>query len=230
MRVRDHDFPDPGEGKVAPYGIYDIGDNSGFVNVGTDHDTAAFAVESIRRWWDAAGRNRYPGAPRLLVTCDAGGSNGYRTRAWKAELAVLAAQAGLTITVLHFPPGTSKWNKIEHRLFFQITRTWRGRPLTSHQVILSTIAATTTSTGLKVTAVLDARRYPVGTEVGAEQAKDLESGSSPATASTAPGTTPSAPSPGPRHRSPAPPRRPARTWTPWPTPPSPASPAKTSPP
>ena len=111
VRVRDHDFPDPGEGKVAPYGIYDIGDNSGFVNVGTDHDTAAFAVESIRRWWDAAGRNRYPGARRLLVTCDAGGSNGYRTRAWKAELAALAAQAGLTITVLHFPPGTSKWNK-----------------------------------------------------------------------------------------------------------------------
>ena len=144
------------------------------MNVGTDHDTAAFAVESIRRWWDAAGRNRYPGARRLLVTCDAGGSNGYRTRAWKAELAVLAAQAGLTITVLHFPPGTSNWNKIEHRLFSQITRTWRGRPLTSHQVILSTIAATTTSTGLKVTAVLDARRYPLGTEVGDEQAKDLE--------------------------------------------------------
>ena len=144
------------------------------MNVGTDHDTAAFAVESIRRWWDAAGRNRYPGARRLLVTCDAGGSNGYRTRAWKAELAALAAQAGLTITVLHFPPGTSKWNKIEHRLFSQITRTWRGRPLTSHQVILSTIAATTTSTGLKVTAVLDTGRYPAGTEVSDEQARDLE--------------------------------------------------------
>ena len=174
VRVRDHDFPDPGEGKVAPYGIYDVGDNSGFVNVGTDHDTAAFAVESIRRWWDGPGKNRYPGARRLLVTCDAGGSNGYRTRAWKAELAALAAQAGLEITVLHFPPGTSKWNKIEHRLFSQITRTWRGRPLTSHQVILSTIAATTTSTGLKVTAVLDTGRYPTGTEVSDEQAKDLE--------------------------------------------------------
>ena len=174
VRVRDHDFPDPGEGKVAPYGIYDVGDNSGFVNAGTDHDTAAFAVESIRRWWDAAGRNRYPGARRLLVTCDAGGSNGYRTRAWKAELAALAAQAGLTITVLHFPPGTSKWNKIEHRLFSQITRTWRGRPLTSHQVILNTIAATTTSTGLKVTAVLDTGRYPAGTEVSDEQMRELE--------------------------------------------------------
>jgi hypothetical protein len=173
-RVRDHDFPDPGGGKAIPYGVYDIGANAGFVNVGTDHDTAQFAAESVRRWWDAIGRDRYPHAARLLVTCDAGGSNGYRARAWKAELARLAAQAGLEITVCHFPPGTSKWNKIEHRLFCHITRTWRGRPLTSHDVVVNTIAATTTATGLTVTAVLDAGRYPVGAEVTDAQMKDLE--------------------------------------------------------
>jgi hypothetical protein len=173
-RVRDHDFPDPAGGKAIPYGVYDIGDNSGFVNVGTDHDTAAFAAESVRRWWGARGKDRYPHAARLLVTCDAGGSNGYRPRAWKAELARLAAETGLQITVCHFPPGTSKWNKIEHRLFCHITRTWRGRPLTSHEVVVNTIAATTTSTGLTVTAVLDAGRYPVGAEVSDAQMKELE--------------------------------------------------------
>jgi hypothetical protein len=173
-RVRDHDFPDPGGGKAIPYGVYDIGDDSGFVNVGTDHDTAQFAAESVRRWWDAIGKDRYPGAARLLVTCDAGGSNGYRPRAWKAELARLAAGTGLEITVCHFPPGTSKWNKIEHRLFCHITRTWRGRPLTSYEVVVNTIAATTTATGLTVTAVLDAGRYPVGAEVTDAQMKDLE--------------------------------------------------------
>jgi len=146
----------------------------GFVNVGTDHDTAQFAAESVRRWWDAIGRDRYPGAARLLVTCDAGGSNGYRPRAWKAELARLAAQSGLEITVCCFPPGTSKWDKIEHRLFCHITRTWRGRPLTSYQVVVNTIAATATSTGLTVTAVLDAGRYPVGAEVTDAQMKELE--------------------------------------------------------
>jgi len=146
----------------------------GFVNVGTDHDTAQFAAESVRRWWDAIGRDRYPGAARLLVTCDAGGSNGYRPRAWKAELARLAAQSGLEITVCCFPPGTSKWDKIEHRLFCHITRTWRGRPLTSYQVVVNTIAATATSTGLTVTAVLDAGRYPVGAEVTDAQMKQLE--------------------------------------------------------
>ena len=125
-RVRDHDFPDPGGGKAIPYGVYDVGDNSGFVSVGTDHDTAAFAAESVRRWWDAIGKARYRVARRLLVTCDAGGSNGYRARAWKAELAGLAARTGLEITVCHFPPGTSKWNKIGHRLFCHITRTWRA--------------------------------------------------------------------------------------------------------
>ena len=173
-RVRDHDFPDPGGGKAIPYGVYDIGDNSGFVNVGTDHDTAQFAAESVRRWWHARGRDRYPHAARLLVTCDAGGSNGYRARAWKAELARLAAQTGLELTVCHFPPGTSKWNKIEHRLFCHITRTWRGRPLTSYEVVVNTIAATTTATGLTVTAILDAGRYPVGAEVTDAQARQLE--------------------------------------------------------
>ena len=173
-RVRDHDFPDPDGGKAIPYGVYDTGDNSGFVNVGTDHDTAQFAAESVRRWWHARGRDRYPHAARLLVTCDAGGSGGYRARAWKAELARLAAQTGLEITVCHFPPGTSKWNKIEHRLFCHITRTWRGRPLTSYEVVVNTIAATATSTGLTVTAVLDAGRYPVGAEVTDAQARQLE--------------------------------------------------------
>jgi hypothetical protein len=168
-RVRDHDFPDPAGGKAIPYGVYDIGANAGFVNVGTDHDTAAFAVESIRRWWQAAGHSRYPGTRRLLVTADAGGSNGYRPRAWKAALAELSAGTGLEITVCHFPPGTSKWNKIEHRLFCQLTRAWRGQPLTSHEVIISTIAAVTTSTGLAVTAALDTGRYQIGAKVSDAQ-------------------------------------------------------------
>jgi hypothetical protein len=174
VRVRDHDFPDQELGKVTPYGIYDIGANAGFVNVGTDHDTAAFAVESLRRWWQAQGAGRYPGARRLLVTADAGGSNGYRTRAWKAGLAALAAETGLDITVCHFPPGTSKWNKIEHRLFCQITRNWRARPLASHQVILETIAATTTRTGLTVTAVLDDGTYPKKVTVPGKAMGELE--------------------------------------------------------
>ena len=174
VRVRDHDFPDKELGKVTPYGVYDIGANAGFVNVGTDHDTAAFAAESLRRWWRAEGRDRYPAARRLLVTADAGGSNGYRTRAWKAGLAELAAETGLQITVCHFPPGTSKWNKIEHRLFCQITRNWRARPLTSHQVILETIAAVTTKTGLTVEAMLDAGTYPKGVKISDEQMKELE--------------------------------------------------------
>jgi transposase len=165
VRVRDHDFPDPELGKAIPYGIYDVAANAGWVNAGTDHDTAAFAVESIRRWWNAQGRAGYPGARRLLITADAGGSNGYRTRAWKAELAAFALQSGLEVTVCHFPPGTSKWNKIEHRLFSHITMNWRGRPLTSHEVIVSTIAATTTRAGLKVHAELDDGTYPAGAAV-----------------------------------------------------------------
>src|SRR6266487_553651 len=130
--VRTHDFPGGSAGKAIPYGVYDVTADAGWVNVGTDHDTAAFAVESIRRWWNACGSQDYPDARRLLITADAGGSNGYRTRAWKAGLAALAEQTGLEITCCHFPPGTSKWNKIEHRLFSHITMNWRGRPLTSH--------------------------------------------------------------------------------------------------
>src|SRR6267154_658081 len=137
--VRTHDFPGDSAGKAIPYGVYDVTADAGWVNVGTDHDTAAFAVESIRRWWKADGGSGYPAARRLLITADAGGSNGYRTRAWKAELAALAAETGLEITVCHFPPGTSKWNKVEHRLFSHITMNWRGRPLTGHEVVVQTI-------------------------------------------------------------------------------------------
>jgi hypothetical protein len=174
VRVRDHSFPDEQAGVVIPYGVYDLAANTGWVNVGTDHDTAAFAVESIRRWWSARGSQDYPGARRMLITADAGGSNGYRTRAWKAGLAQLAEQTGLEITCCHFPPGTSKWNKVEHRLFSRITMNWRGRPLTSHDVILQSIAATTTSTGLTVTAALDTGRYPTGTQIADEQIKQIE--------------------------------------------------------
>jgi transposase len=163
--VSTHDFPDKELGKAVPYGIYDLTANTGWVNVGTDHDTAAFAVESIRRWWNGAGRAAYPHARRLLITADAGGSNGYRTRAWKAELAALALETGLKVTVCHFPPGTSKWNKIEHRLFSHITMNWRGRPLTSHEVIVNSIAATTTRTGLKVHAELDTDTYETGVRI-----------------------------------------------------------------
>ena len=164
-RVRDHDFASEGDGKAIPYGIYDLAANAGWVSVGTDHDTAAFAVETIRRWWNARGRLDYPAAARLLVTADAGGANGYRTRAWKTGLAALALETGLEITVCHFPPGTSKWNKIEHRLFSHITMNWRGRPLTSHEVVVSSIAATTTRTGLTVHAELDPGSYPTGQAV-----------------------------------------------------------------
>ena len=174
VRVRDHSFEDEQAGHAIPYGVYDVAANTGFVNVGTDHNTAALAVESIRRWWNLTGRDAYPAAGRLLVTCDAGGSNGWRNRAWKAGLAELARETGLEITVCHFPPGTSKWNKIEHRLFSQITLNWRGRPLTSHDVIINTIAATTTSTGLAVTAVLDEASYPTGTTISDQQMTDLE--------------------------------------------------------
>ncbi len=174
VKVRDHSFEDEQGGHAIPYGVYDVAANAGFVNVGTDHNTAALAVESIRRWWDLIGRDAYPGAGRLLICCDAGGSNGWRNRAWKAGLADLARQTGLEITCCHFPPGTSKWNKIEHRLFSQITLNWRGRPLTSHDVIINTIAATTTATGLAVTAALDTGSYPTGTQISDEQMTDLE--------------------------------------------------------
>jgi len=173
-RVNTHDFPGKDLGKAIPYGVYDIAADSGWVSVGADHDTAAFAVATIRRWWQAIGADRYPHADKLLITADAGGSNGYRTRLWKTELAALAAETGLAITVCHFPPGTSKWNKIEHRLFSHISSNWRGQTLTSHEVAVNLIAATTTRTGLTVHAELDHAEYPKGIRVSDKQIRDLE--------------------------------------------------------
>jgi Rhodopirellula transposase DDE domain len=174
VTVRSHDFPDRKQPHAIPYGIYDEKDNAGFVNVGTDGNTAALAVESIRRWWRAVGEDSYPGAARLLVTCDCGGSNGCTNRAWKAGLAALAQETGLDIEVCHFPPGTSKWNRIEHRLFCQISLAWRARPLTSYDVIIDTIGRVTTKTGLTAIAVLDENAYPTGTEIGDGQMRDIE--------------------------------------------------------
>jgi hypothetical protein len=168
VQVNGHDFP-AGVPKAIPYGVYDIGADEGFVSVGVDHDTAPFAVNAIRTWWQRVGRDRYPHARRLLLTADGGGSNGYRLRAWKVELAALAAETGLDITVCHFPPGTSKWNRVEHRLFSFISINWRGRPLTDYQVIVETIAATTTKTGLTVEAVLDPGTYPTGVKISKAQ-------------------------------------------------------------
>jgi transposase len=171
--VKVHDFIDPALGKANPYGVYDLATDTGWVSVGTDHDTAAFAVETIRRWWQSAATTAYSHATRLLITADGGGSNGYRTRLWKTELAALAAHTGLAITVCHLPPGTSKWNKIEHRLFSHISMNWRGRPLTSHDVIVQSIAATTTRTGLTVHAELDTDTYPTGLKIPDAQIKAL---------------------------------------------------------
>ena len=163
--VRVHDFEIKGLGKVAPYGVYDIAANEGWVNVGIDADTAAFAVESIRRWWQRLGQARYPGAQHLTITADCGGSNGARVRLWKRELQGFADQTGLAVTVAHLPPGCSKWNKIEHRLFAYISQNWRGKPLVSHQVIVQLIGATRTDTGLTVTCDIDANRYQKGIKV-----------------------------------------------------------------
>jgi transposase len=171
-QVKVHDFIDPALGKANPYGVYDLAADTGWVSVGTDHDTAAFAVATIRRWWQSAAAC-YPTATRLLITADGGGSNGYRTRLWKTELAALATETGLQITVCHLPPGTSKWNKIEHRLFYHISMNWRGRPLTSHDVIVQAIAATTTRTGLSVHAELDTDTYPTGVKIPDAQMKAL---------------------------------------------------------
>jgi Rhodopirellula transposase DDE domain len=169
-RVNVHDFPDPTLGKAIPYGVYDLGRNTGWVGVGVDHDTAAFAVQSLRRWWQQVGSHAYPRAERLLVCADAGGSNGYRVRAWKTELARLATETGLQVTVCHLPPGTSKWNRIEHRLCSAISMNWRGRPLVNHEVIVELIGATTTTrTGLRVRAELDRGRYPLGVKVGDQE-------------------------------------------------------------
>jgi hypothetical protein len=164
-QVKVHDFPTPDVPRAYPYGIYDLGRNSGFVSIGTDHDTGAFAVASIRGWWRAEGRRIYPRARRLLITADSGGSNGYRLRLWKVKLPEFADEAGITIQVCHFPPGTSKWNKVEHRLFSFISTNWRGEPLRDYETIVRLIAKTTTATGLNVTCRLDRRRYPVGRKV-----------------------------------------------------------------
>ena len=163
--VNVHDFPDPALGKAIPYGIYDIGRNAGWVTVGQDHDTASFAVASLRRWWDVVGQHTYPQAERLLISADGGGSNGSRVRLWKVELQAFASATGLHVSVCHLPPGTSKWNKIEHRLFAHISMNWRGRPLVSHEVVVDLISATTTRSGLQVQAELDTSSYPTKVKV-----------------------------------------------------------------
>jgi transposase len=163
--VRVHDFVIKNLGRAAPYGVYDVINNAGWVSVGVDHDTAAFAVETIRRWWQGMGQPAFPNARQLLITADSGGSNGLRVRLWKTEIQKLANETGLEILICHLPPGTSKWNKIEHRLFSFISQNWRGRPLVSHQVIVDLIAATSTKTGLKVRAQIDTNLYPSGLKV-----------------------------------------------------------------
>ena len=171
IKVQGHDFPSPAIPRAYPYGIYDVGRNAGFVNVGTDHDTGAFAVASIRGWWRFEGRRLYPDASSVLITADGGGSNGWRLRLWKSELQKLADQTGLSLSVCHFPPGTSKWNKIEHRLFSFISSNWRGEPLRDYETIVNLIARTTTAKGLKVTCRLDRRKYPTGRKVSDEEMK-----------------------------------------------------------
>jgi hypothetical protein len=172
-QVRVHDFIIPELGRANPYGIYDIAHNTGWVSVGVDHDTAAFAVETIRRWWHGMGQDFYPHATELLITADSGGSNGSRVRLWKLELQKLADETGLNIKVCHLPPGTSKWNKIEHRLFSFISQNWRGKPLISHEVIVNLIAATTTTAGLLVHSEIDAKTYPAGVKVSDKELSEI---------------------------------------------------------
>ncbi len=167
--MNGHDFPAPTIPRAYPYGIYDLGRNTGFVNVGTDRDTGAFAVASVRGWWHFEGKSLYSGTRELLITADGGGSNGYRLRLWKTELQKLADSTGLSIRVCHFPPGTSKWNKVEHRLFSFISSNWRGEPLRDYETVVRLIAGTTTAKGLKVTCRLDRRKYPTGLKVTNEQ-------------------------------------------------------------
>ena len=174
VQVRDHDFPEEDTARICPYGIYDIAANTGFVSVGTSHDTGAFAVNAIRLWWQHEGCLRYRDAEYLLITCDAGGSNGHRCRLWRQQLTELSQETGLSVIVLHFPPGTSKWNKVEHRLFCHITRTWSQAPLLTLDDAVAGIAAATASQGLKVTAMRDDAEYPVGTEISDRQNKDTE--------------------------------------------------------
>ncbi|MEI7591460.1 MAG: ISAzo13 family transposase [Deltaproteobacteria bacterium] len=173
IKVNGHDFPSPDVPRAYPYGIYDIGRNTGFVNVGTDHDTGAFSVASIRGWWRAEGAALYPQATRLVITADGGGSNGYRLRLWKVALQKLADDTGLSVSVCHFPPGTSKWNKVEHRLFSFISSNWRGEPLRDYETIVNLIARTTTATGLKVTCRLDRRKYATGRRITNEEMKSV---------------------------------------------------------
>ena len=171
--VKGHDFPGPEVPRAYPYGIYDVGRNTGFVNVGTDHDTGAFAVASIHGWWRFEGRALYPNTPRLLITADGGGSNGWRLRLWKLALQSFADASGLSLSICHFPPGTSKWNKIEHRLFSFISSNWRGEPLRDYQTIVNLIARTTTAKGLTVTCRLDRRKYPTGRKVSTQEMKQV---------------------------------------------------------
>lgn len=173
-KVQVHDFPIPELGRAAPYGVLDLAKNEAWVSVGTDHDTATFAVETIRRWWNSMGKTAYPGATQLLITADGGGSNGSRLRLWKIELQKLADELGFPVGVCHFPPGTSKWNKIEHRLFSYITMNWRGKPLVSHEVIVQLIRATKTKTGLKVNCELDVNEYPIGRKVTNKELKQVK--------------------------------------------------------
>ena len=171
--VKVHDFPDKKLGKAVPYGVYDLTANAGWVSVGVDHDTSEFAVEALRRWWRKMGRGAYAGAERLLVTCDGGGSNSSRGRLWKVELQGLADELGLQISISHFPPGTSKWNKIEHRMFCHITQNWRGRPLVSHEVVVNLIGAVTTKGGLTIRSELDENRYETGRKITDEEMEGL---------------------------------------------------------
>ncbi|NCP40949.1 MAG: ISAzo13 family transposase, partial [Rhodoferax sp.] len=173
-KVQVHDFIDKELGRANPYGVYDIGADEAWVSVGTDHDTSAFAVQTIRRWWFSMGKERYPQARQLTITADGGGSNGHRVRLWKLELSRLAKEIGMDIRVHHFPPGTSKWNKIEHRLFSFITMNWRGRPLISHEVIVNLIANTKTRSGLSVQAELDTAEYPKGLVISDAQMADIK--------------------------------------------------------
>ena len=164
-RVLSHDFPDPKVPKAIPYGVYDVTGNTGFVNVGTDHDTSAFAVESIRTWWNTFGNDAYPNAKEILICADSGGSNSARSRLWKAELQKFSNESKLSVKICHLPPGASKWNKIEHRLFSEISKNWRGRPLVSYETVVNLISATTTQTGLRVNAKLDTRKYETGLKI-----------------------------------------------------------------
>jgi hypothetical protein len=172
-KVRGHDFPTPEVPRAYPYGIYDIGRNTGFVNLGTDHDPGAFAVASIRGWWRHEGKRLYPAATTILITADGGGSNGWRLRLWKLELQKFADETGLTLSVCHFPPGTSKWNKVEHRLFSFISSNWRGEPLRDYETVVHLIAKTTTAKGLTVACRLDRRKYPIGRKVTPEEMKRI---------------------------------------------------------